>query len=160
MSLWIFQSIVDVLILNVALMWIVSRKRSKFLEAQVDRLELELGSIKLRLRGLPEANSPQGQYQQTLSDEPSVGFVGLNKTSATMNFAPIQQSTLASSSAPMSSLSEKSPLKSLLKTNPAEAFERANQMLSQGINVKEISKVTGLSLGELQLMNKVGNRTQ
>lgn len=155
MSLWIFQSLLNLFMVNVALLWIISRKRLKFLEAQVDRLELELDAIKLKTRSgselktlsAPTASNPVADFGQ--SRQP--------KAHPLLTSFPLEQSERTEHS---TSLVEKTPTQSLLKSNPAEAFDRGSQMLAQGKNVKEISRVTGLSLAELQLMNKFVSRNQ
>jgi hypothetical protein len=41
-----------------------------------------------------------------------------------------------------------------------DAYERAEQLLAKGLDTKEVSRQTGLSLAELQLIGKVSSRTQ
>ena len=75
---------------------------------------------------------------------------GLN-TSTEPRLAP------ANTPVPMISLNER-PEKTSSERSGLEAFERANVLLQKGVDMREISRTTGLSLAELQLLGKVSQR--
>jgi tRNA U34 5-carboxymethylaminomethyl modifying enzyme MnmG/GidA len=193
MSLWIFQSIVNLLLINAALFWLLSRKQTKFLEAQVDRLEREIEILKSRSTNSTESQvaaavsiltekkiapvavsanaiSP-AQELAAVKEQKPVAEQTLSKSSSATTVSnvtyshPVRSTQSAStvsvfSSSGTSSLVEKQSAPSNSKNGSKEAFEKASMMLSSGANVKEISRVTGLSLAELQLMNKFATRVQ
>jgi len=146
MSLWIFQVIVDILLINMALLWLLSRKQIRFLLAQVDRLDHEI----LNLRN-SKSSTPPTQNDGTVARFEQAHSVFEPHASPQLIAEKPQVTT---------SLIEKSQQIPLSKSDPAEAFDRASALLARGVNVKEISKLTGLSFAELQLMNKFVSRNQ
>jgi hypothetical protein len=146
MSLWIFQVIVDILLINMALLWLLSRKQIRFLMAQVDRLDHEI----LNLRNGKSA-APNPRTDEVVARFETGPSVFEPHVSPQLNLEKTQLPT---------SLVEKSQQLPLSKSDPAEAFDRASALLARGVNVKEISKLTGLSFAELQLMNKFVSRNQ
>ena len=125
--MWIFQILVDCVLVSGVVMALSWRRR-------IADLEREL--IRLRAAGSVPA---------------------LSKPIANANLSASNSSTHSSS------LSERvqgpSVAGSRRKVDP-EAFEKADQLISQGIHLGEVAKRTGLSLAELQLLGKVTQRSQ
>lgn len=62
---------------------------------------------------------------------------------------------------PVSTLSEKRvPELRGSQATSLDAYEKADFLLSKGMSMREVSRQTGLSLGELQLIGKLAHKSQ
>jgi hypothetical protein len=158
MALWIFQALVNILLFGAALMWLLSRKRARFLEAQCERVEREVESLKLALRrdGLALASAAE------VSKNPAGAKLAPHLPSPTSFVASHSLSPRVQGG--QGSLVEKRvdqpTRKTLSKAETADAYDKASLLLSRGMALREIARVTGLSMAELQLMGKVSQRNQ
>lgn len=141
MSIWIFQAAFNVLMLVVAILWLVSRKRVEFLEEALRRLATKQSRLE---RGL-EKDSPESLIAKNTdkpkSNEPKVD---LRIGNLIEKKADQQISGSGTSAARLS----------------PDAYERAATLLTQGMPPQKIARITGLSLSEIQLMNKMSTRNQ
>jgi hypothetical protein len=135
MVLWILQMLLNIVLGYFAFMWLISKKRIFWLEAQVEMLAQSLDQL---------------SKKQSSASTPA----------AAEN--PIQTQNQKSTSQDRGQLIEKfmqnDPRKNLRPN--ADAYDRADQLLSRGVDLKEVAKQTGLSMAELQLMGKVSARVQ
>jgi hypothetical protein len=162
MTILLLQSLFNVLFIVVAYGFLSYKRR-------VEQLELEFLQLKEQLRqksvmSLPDlvaavpAEAPKDS--EIFAPEPmkSLKDSGLSPTFVAALPAP------ASVSSTLVEKPVKSPgvqrRKTLRDTDPAAAFEKAEELLRRGLKSQEVARLTGLSLSELSLMGKVGRRVQ
>ena len=124
MTMWIFQILVDCVLVSGIVMALSWRRRIVDLEREVTRLRAGAATA------VP-AKSPVAT---------STAHVGSNLSERLQGQGPSLGATRR-------------------KVDP-EAFEKADQLISQGIHLGEVAKRTGLSLAELHLLGKVTHRSQ
>jgi hypothetical protein len=126
MILWVLQMLLNLVLSYFAFLWLVSKKRIAWLEAQLEILNQTVIHLNSQKNGTIPKDS-----------EPSE--VAVDRGQLIEKF-----------------LQSSDPRKSF-RPSP-EAYDRADQLLSRGTDLKEVAKQTGLSVAELQLMGKVASR--
>jgi hypothetical protein len=174
----LLQSGINILFIVVAYGFLSYKRR-------LERLEGELEQLKIQVRQKNAVALPvvSIQGQDDIQKEPEVfghtafqstlpGTVALPVPASVMAqnsvpTAPIFQAAVPATAAVSSTLVEKpnktvvqQRRKTLRDTDPAAAFEKAEELLRRGLKAQEVSRLTGLSLSELSLMGKVGRRVQ
>lgn len=135
MVLWLLQLAVDFLFFFMALNWLKTYRQLSRLERTVERHQKVLGEQILQAC-TPEssgAQAPQAKRQALLPYE-KAGSVLSEKTVG----QPRQER-----SARLPSL---------------DAYDRADQLLSQGLEIAEVALRTGISVSELQLLGKIAQK--
>ena len=163
MMFWTLQVILDLLLAGIGVAWILSRKR-------VEMIEAELALMRSRTLHPSQNVVPNKSHEGGV--EPAVTLLGSTSLGVHPALENSNGNRISSSAATMArgadsnktSLVERKWMKNekFKRDEKAEieAYDRADQMMARGMDLKEISRQTGLSLAELQLMGKVGNRIQ
>jgi hypothetical protein len=169
----------DLLLAGVGVLCLVYRRRILELEARLDLCSRQI----LELRGAqPQLASaaPHDASTASLSGANDPAHASIPTDAAAAQFVPANppKTTLESvgGSAGNSGMGQR-PSSVLARTlmerkdlperqdrrneRPSiDAYERAEQLLARGLDPKEVSRQTGLSHAELQLIGKVSSRTQ
>ncbi len=129
MAIWIFQILIDFFVVALVLMVLQQKKR-------IERLERAL-----------DAADAQNSAASISAEKAEIISTAVN--------TPLGENT--------STLSEKNIIGAkkafVAGAGPsADAYERADEMISKGVDMKEIGQKTGLSLSELRLLGKVSTR--
>lgn len=157
MVLWVFQMVFNVVVGAIAFLWLRSMRQTAQRNLHPRRPEIET----------PVAVRNSEPIPATAALVPSAGLAPALSPTSTLSAAPapggataIVETPLGS---PVSTLSERTSPE--LKSGSAgqrslDAYDKAQELLARGIPMREVARLTGLSLGELQLIGKVLSRNQ
>ena len=146
MALWVFQLIFDLVMAGVAVNYLLSRRRSRSVRETVRTQPVPVGATTVDLL-------------LTNDHRTSVPATTTGTAVATTSAAPALNTPLGS---PLSTLTEKSSpeLRPGTQASPLDAYEKADILLSRGVDQREVARQTGLSLAELQLIGKMAQKNQ
>jgi hypothetical protein len=132
MTLWIFQALLDVCFVGLAISWIAQRRRLVTFEKDLHQILLQLKTLKV----LPEAqlphHAPAANTSNSSMKEKTIG--------ATSN-ARVHESTASGSHFAAKASNQQ--------------YRKALELLEQGVRLSEIARSTGISDSELQLLHKL-----
>lgn len=150
MALWLFQALLNLVFIVVAVQWILSRKR-------IERLENTLGAL-LRKQARPELSGSQVPIANV--GAPAAPSDAQSQASASMMPA-VQEPSVRREQADGSLFERQVSGNTVNKREGgAQAYERASEMLVRGRSHGEVARVTGLSQAELALITKMSRQTQ
>jgi hypothetical protein len=152
MSFVVLQALINILFIVTAFLFLSYRRRIDQLEAELAKLQAERPSAEpRRLLEAParEVSVPQAPLRQAPVPQVLIPqeLTPQGPTTSTLVEKPVSR--------------QLAPRKKTLRdSDPAAAFEKAEELLSRGLKAPEVARLTGLSLSELSLMGKVGRRVQ
>lgn len=169
MTIWVFQILLDLVLAIVAVQAILGRKKIRELERRLDSRSPSPSAHP----GAVTSHAPATRSEPSVSvaalalspDAPWIHASPPTEGSALVRAAASNLKNLSTQGA-QSNLYERQVTKTLVNPKRPEArgsvesYDRAAQLLARGVDTREISRLTGLSLAELQLMGKVSSRTQ
>jgi hypothetical protein len=138
MAMWTFQILLD-LLLGTSLVYLLLERRRARLVSEHQK-------------------SVKGGTSPLLSASPGSHYSALNEPQVSLasSLAPEVPSQVATGS----TLTEKKMESTIRNSSSFESYDRAEECLRKGMPIREISRLTGLSLSEIQLLGKVSNRPQ